>query len=140
MQNNSDLKVDEDDQLELEKMPLCAENLLIKLMVSTESPNSDQDGLIDDLNRLKSRLEVEGLFDINRYEINQVLRDVQQSLGRNDLSLSLRKLKELHAILRDLNIPKLFRLIKENDSNLSKLMNQNIYLFMGRTGSGETIS
>jgi hypothetical protein len=140
MQNNSDLKVDEDDQLELEKMPLCAENLLIQLMVSTESPNSDQDGLIDDLNRLKSRLEVEGLFDINRYEINQVLRDVQQSLGRNDLSLSLRKLKELHAILRDLNIPKLFRLIKENDSNLSKLMNQNIYLFMGRTGSGETIS
>ena len=116
MNENTEIqfKIDEDDENELEYMPLCAEKLIIcflkKLSNSVEHPNLKEDWLSID-----KRLELEGL---DTYEVSLITREIKSSLNQNNFINALKKLSELHSILRDLNIPKLFRLINANNDAL----------------------
>jgi hypothetical protein len=134
-----ELNIDYDDQKELENMPPCAEKLLVDLSVNLSQNHDkdfDKDGLLEELKKLKKNLTDEGLLEVNRYEINKILTVIKNALQQNNISLAFGKLKELHTILRDLNIPKLLRLIKENNDALDVVNEKNIYLFIGLTGSG----
>lgn len=130
MENN--FKIDEDDLKEIKNMPLCAEKLLITLMFEFSRVDGC-DTLINDIQVLKERMELEGL---NTYDVDQLFKDLKIMLRRNDMIGSFNCLKQIHGSIRELNIPKLFRLTKENNDALDIVKDQNIYMFIGLTGSG----
>jgi len=127
-------KIDEDDQKEEQNMPFCVEKLIMELLnkVSTKEQTS---ALIEDWSTIERRLEIEGQ---SSYEVNLISKDIKIFLQQDNLINAFQKLKELHSILRDLNIPKLFRLIKGNNDALELVRGKNIHLFIGLTRTGKT--
>ena len=125
-------KIDEDDEKEIENMPLCAEKLMMQLLnkISTKEQTS---ALIEDWSTIERRLEIEGQ---SSYEVNLISKDIKIFLQQDNLINAFQKLKELHSILRDLNIPKLFRLIIGNNDALELVKGKNIHLFIGLTRTG----
>ena len=128
------IKLDNDDFNELRVMPLCAEKLVINFQVELKSDDFQREKLLECLEQLKERLELEGL---NSHDNIDLCREMNSSLSRNDKYSVFEKLKQLHSNLRQLNIPKLLRLTKENKDALEIVRDQNIYLFIGLTGSGK---
>jgi hypothetical protein len=135
MNENAEIhfKIDEDDENELQFMPLCAEKLIICLLkkISNSIENCD---LIEDWLIIEKRLELEGK---DTYEVSLIAREIKTSLEKHDLKNALKKLTELHLILRDLNIPKLLRLIKTNNDALDLVKGKNVHLFIGLTRTGK---
>jgi hypothetical protein len=132
---NGKLKVDKDDLEELRDMPECAEYFLISLMKDLSRVEND-DVKLDETNltKFEDRVYLEGL---NSHDIDELLDNARITLSRNDLTATLSSLKEIHKKLRDLNIPKLFRLTTENNDALDKeVKDKNIYLFIGLSGTG----
>jgi signal recognition particle GTPase len=132
---NGKFKVDDDDIEELRKMPACAEYFLISLMRDI-SRFETNDVKIDETNlsKLEERIYSEHL---NSYEIDEFLVNVKTYLSQNDNKRAFSELQNIHKKLRDLNIPKLFRLTRENNDALDKeVKGKNIYLFIGLSGTG----
>ena len=100
--------------------------------ISTKEQTS---ALIEDWSTIERRLEIEGQ---SSYEVNLISKDIKIFLQQDNLINAFQKLKELHSILRDLNIPKLFRLIKGNNDALELVRGKNIHLFIGLTRTGKT--
>ena len=128
-------KVDNDDLEELKNMPVCAEYFLITLMRDISKVKND-DVKLDETNltKLEERIYLEHL---NSHEIDEFLDNVKISLSQNDNKRAFSELQNIHKKLRDLNIPKLFRLTRENTDALDKdVKSKNIYLFIGLSGTG----
>ena len=132
---NGKFKVDNDDLEELINMPVCAEYFLISLMRDiSRFENNDVKLEETNLTKLEERIYSEHL---NSYEIDEFLDNVKKYLSRNDYKLAFLELQNIHKKLRDLNIPKLFRLTRENNDALDKeVKGKNIYLFIGLSGTG----
>lgn len=132
--------IDSDDLNELKVMPLCAEKILFELILELSCDDVNITKIKQDFEKLKGRTAEENPKMNHSYEIDHIFRDMKTFLSQNDKSgfnSIIQKLKELHCLLRDLNIPKLIRLIKENNDALDMVSDKNIFLFMGFTGSGK---
>jgi hypothetical protein len=128
--------VSQDDIDELKAMPCCVEKILIELILDLSRHPESMDQIKLKMDALTDRIEKEDIKKNNCYEIDQLMQNINTCLARNDFNLSIEKLKELHGLIRDLNIPKLLKLCKENDSAIEEIKDKNIYLFLGFTGTG----
>jgi hypothetical protein len=125
--------IDPDDREELSKMPLCAEKVLIELALDLCQTDNDENKLINDFNKLEERLKTEGLYS---YESIRICKSLKNFISQKNFDSAVGKLKEILSLIRDLNIPKLLRLTKENTDALEMVRDRNIFLFIGFTGSG----
>jgi hypothetical protein len=114
-------------------MPLCAEKVLIELVHDLCQTDNDENELINDLNKLEERLKIE---DLDSYEVVYISKELKIFISQKNFNAAVRNLKEIHSLIRYLNIPKLLRLTKENNDALEIVKDQNIFLFIGFTGSG----
>ena len=123
------------DENEIKHMPLCAEKLLINLINLLEKSDFTN-GFEKEWKELEKRLKIEGL---DSQEVNQITEEINSLLNQRTFAELHDKLKRIQSLLRDLNVPKLLRMIKENNDALDKVKNKNIYLFIGLTKSGKNV-
>jgi hypothetical protein len=103
--------------------------LIKKISNSIKHCDLKEDWLI-----IQKRLKLEGN---DTYEVSLIAREIKINLKMNNFISAFKKLTELHSILRDLNIPKLLRLINTNNDALDLVRNKNVHLFIGLTRTGK---
>jgi hypothetical protein len=122
---------------EFEKMPLCSEKILLRLIyffsLKKENIPKDYDWK-NEINLLDERLEIESILkkkDKIHYE------HLKASFKEDPKEILNNAIKLLHS-LRDLNIQELLSLTKSNNEAIRKIKDKNVFLLFGPTGAGKS--
>lgn len=129
MENNKMENIKSD----FEKMPSCAEKLILKLIYDLYLNEHGQNQI--DLEKLKKRLVIEELFSNS---VKELYENLCRKFNRKDFDEASKQLANLLSTFRYINIPELLRLCKQNDASNEMINGKYIYLLLGLTGAGKS--